>query len=185
MSDFTLHTVDSAPEKSRPLLEASQQEMGMIPGLHAVMAESPSVLNAYQTLHQLALDSSFDKDEITVVWQTINVENACHYCVPAHTGIARMMEVSDDITFALRDEKPLPSDKLEALRTFTLAVMNKQGNVSKSDLDAFYSAGYRQRQVLEVILVLSQKTLSNYINHIAETPVDEPFRKFEWKKASA
>lgn len=185
MSDFTLHTVDSAPEKSRPLLEASQQEMGMIPGLHAVMAESPNVLNAYQTLHQLALDSSFDKDEITVVWQTINVENACHHCVPAHTGIARMMEVSDDITFALRDEKPLPSDKLEALRTFTLAVMNKQGNVSKSDLDAFYSAGYRQRQVLEVILALSQKTLSNYINHIAETPVDEPFRKFEWKKASA
>jgi alkylhydroperoxidase family enzyme len=185
MTDFTLHTVDSAPEKSRPLLAASQQEMGMIPGLHAVMAESPSVLNAYQTLHQLALDSSFDKDEITVVWQTINVENACHYCVPAHTGIARMMEVSDDITNALRDEKPLPNDRLEALRTFTLAVMNKHGNVSRQDLDAFYSAGYRNRQVLEVILVLSQKTMSNYINHIAETPVDEPFRKFAWNKTSA
>jgi alkylhydroperoxidase family enzyme len=185
MTDFTLHTVDSAPEKSRPLLAASQQEMGMIQGLHAVMAESPSVLNAYQTLHQLALDSSFDKDEITVVWQTINVENACHYCVPAHTGIARMMEVSDDITNALRDEKPLPNDRLEALRTFTLAVMNKHGNVSRQDLDAFYSAGYRNRQVLEVILVLSQKTMSNYINHIAETPVDEPFRKFAWNKTSA
>lgn len=185
MTDFTLHTVDSAPEKSRPLLAASQQEMGMIPGLHAVMAESPNVLKAYQTLHQLALDSSFDKDEITVVWQTINVENACHYCVPAHTGIARMMEVSDDITNALRDEKSLPSDRLEALRTFTLAVMNKHGNVSRQDLDAFYGAGYKHRQVLEVILVLSQKTMSNYINHIAETPVDEPFKKFAWKKTSA
>jgi alkylhydroperoxidase family enzyme len=185
MTDFTLHTIDSAPEKSKPLLEASQKTMGMIPSLHAVMAEAPGVLNAYQTLHQLALDSSFDKDEITVVWQTINVENACHYCVPAHTGIAKMMEVSDDIINALRDEKPLPSDKLEALRTFTLAVMNKRGNVSKEDLDAFYSAGYKHRQVLEVILVLSQKTLSNYINHIAETPIDEPFKKFEWKKGSA
>ena len=159
--------------------------MGMIPGLHAVMAESPSVLKGYQTLHQLVLDSSFDKDEVTVVWQTINVENACHYCVPAHTGIAKMMKVSDDIIDALRDEKPLPSDKLEALRTFTLAVMNKHGNVSKEELNAFYRAGYEHRQVLEVILVLSQKVMSNYINHIAETPVDEPFKKFEWKKASA
>jgi len=185
MTDFTLHNVESAPEKSKPLLEKSQKAMGMIPGLHAVMAEAPGMLEAYQTVHQLALDSSFDKDEVTVVWQTINVENACHYCVPAHTGIAKMMEVSDDITNPLRDEKPLPSDKLEALRTFTLAVMNKHGNVSKADLDAFYSAGYKHRQVLEVIMVLSQKIMSNYTNHIAQTPVDEPFKKFEWKKASA
>jgi len=119
-----------------------------------------------------------------VVWQTINVENECHYCVPAHTGIAKMMDVSDDIIEPLRNETPLPSDKLEALRTFTLAVMNKQGNVSKEDLEAFYSAGYGKRQVLDVILVLSQKTMSNYINHIAETPIDEPFKKFEWQKSS-
>lgn len=185
MTDFPIHDVESAPEKSKPLLEKSKKAMGMIPGLHGVMAEAPGILEAYQTVHQLALDSSFDKDEITVVWQTINVENACHYCVPAHTGIAKMMEVSDDITNALRDETPLPSDKLEALRTFTLAVMNKHGNVSKADLDAFYSAGYKHRQVLEVILVLSQKIMSNYTNHIAQTPVDEPFKKFEWKKASA
>lgn len=182
MTDFTLHDIDSAPENAKPLLENSLKGFGMIPSLHAVMAEAPGVLEAYQKLHQLVLDSSFDNDEKTVVWQTINVENACHYCVPAHTGIAKMMEVSDDIINALRDETPLPSEKLEALRTFTLAVMNKRGNVSKEDLEAFYGAGYNRRQVLEVILVLSQKTMSNYINHIAETPVDEPFRKFEWHK---
>ncbi|HCW91980.1 MAG TPA: carboxymuconolactone decarboxylase [Marinobacter sp.] len=183
MSDYPLHTLETAPEKSRPLLEASQKEMGMIPNLHAVMAESPSVLEAYQTLHQLFLDSSFDDDEKTVVWQTINVENACHYCVPAHTGIAKMMKVSDDITDALRDEKPLPNDRLEALRTFTLAMMNKRGNVSEEDLQAFHDAGYSRQQVLEVILGLSQKTLSNYTNHIAETPVDKPFEKFRWSKS--
>lgn len=182
MSDFPTHDVESAPEKSKPLLEKSLKGFGMIPGLHAVMAEAPGVLEAYQKLHQLVLDSSFDNDEKTVVWQTINVENACHYCVPAHTGIARMMEVSDDITNALRDEAPLPNAKLEALRTFTLAVMNKNGNVSREDLEAFYKAGYKHRQVLEVILVLSQKTMSNYINHIAETPIDEPFKKFAWEK---
>ncbi|MEO9589156.1 MULTISPECIES: carboxymuconolactone decarboxylase family protein [Marinobacter] len=182
MTDFTIHDVESAPEKSKPLLENSIKGFGMIPGLHGIMAEAPGTLEAYQTLHQLVLDSSFDNEETTVVWQTINVENACHYCVPAHTGIAKMMEVSDDIINALRDETPLPSEKLEALRTFTLAVMQKKGNVGKEDLDAFYGAGYKHRQVLEVILVLSQKVMSNYINHIAETPVDEPFQKFAWEK---
>lgn len=183
MTDFTLHDQNSAPEKSKPLLENSQKAFGMIPGLHAVMADAPTVLDGYQKLHQLVLDSSFDNDETTVVWQTINVEHACHYCVPAHTGIAKSMKVSDDIINALRDETPLPSDKLEALRTFTLAVVRKRGEVNSEDLNAFYEAGYERSHVLEVILVLSQKVMSNYINHIAETPVDEPFQKFTWKKA--
>lgn len=182
MADFKLHDIESAPEGAKPLLEKSQKGFGMIPGLHAVMAESPQVLEAYQTLHRLVSDSSFDNDEKTVVWQTINVENACHYCVPAHTGIAKMMEVSDDIIEPLRNETPLPNEKLEALRDFTLAVMRKQANVSQQDLDAFFNAGYGHRQVLDVILTLSQKTMSNYINHIAQTPVDEPFQKFAWSK---
>lgn len=183
MTDFTLHDKNSAPEESKPLLENSQKAFGMIPGLHAVMADAPTVLDGYQKLHELVLNTSFDNDETTVVWQTINVEHACHYCVPAHTGIAKSMKVSDDIINALRDETPLPSDKLEALRTFTLAVVRKRGEVSSEDLSAFYEAGYERSHVLEVILVLSQKVMSNYINHIAETPVDEPFQKFAWKKA--
>ncbi|WP_336367738.1 carboxymuconolactone decarboxylase family protein [Marinobacter sp. C2H3] len=182
MTTFTLHDKDSAPGDSVPLMEQSEKAMGMVPGLHRVMAESPQVLQAYQTLHKLVLESSFDNDEKTVVWQTINVENACHYCVPAHTGIAKMMKVSDDIIDALRNETALPNERLEALRTFTLAVMHKRGNVSEEELTAFFDAGFDKRQVLEVIMVLSQKVMSNYINHIAETPVDEPFQKFAWEK---
>ena len=184
MTDFKLHDINSAPEGSKPLLENSQKGFGMIPSLHAVMAEAPQVLEAYQRLHQLVLDSSLDNDEKTVVWQTINVENACHYCVPAHTGIAKMMEVSDEITNALRDETELPNARLEALRTFTLNVMRKHGNVGKEDLEAFFAEGYENRHVLEVIMTLSQKVMSNYINHIAETPIDEPFKKFAWSKNS-
>jgi alkylhydroperoxidase family enzyme len=114
--------------------------------------------------------------------QSINVENACHYSVPAHTGIAKAMKVSDEVSNALRDETPLPSDRLEALRSFTLAVVRNRGEVADADLSAFYAAGYEQRQVLEVILGVSQKIMSNYINHIAKTPIDKPFMKFEWKK---
>ncbi|APA65067.1 MAG: carboxymuconolactone decarboxylase family protein [Maribacter dokdonensis] len=182
MTTLKVHNIESAPEGSKPLLENSQKSFGMIPGLHGVLAASPKILEAYQTLHQLFTETSFNEEELTVVWQTINVEHACHYCVPAHTGIAKMMKVDDAITEALRNETPLADAKLEALRTMTLTIVRNRGNVTQEDLDAFYAAGYGEQQVLEIILGLSQKVISNYTNHIAHTPVDEPFKKFEWSK---
>ena len=183
MTTFQLHDIESAPEDAKPILDGSQKSMGMIPNLHAVLAAAPQTLKAYGTLHELFTNTSLNNDEITVVWQTINVEHECHYCVPAHTAIAKQMGVSDDISQALRDETPLPDTKLEALRTFTKQMIAKRGNLEKADLEAFFNAGYGQQQVLEVILGLAQKTISNYVNHIAETPLDEPFQPLAWKRS--
>ena len=182
MTTLKIHNLETAPEGSKPLLEKSLKSNGMIPGLHGVLAGSPQLFEAYQTLHQLFLDSSFNKEELTVVWQTINVEHACHYCVPAHTGIAKMMKVDDSITDALRNETPLADAKLEALRTLTLTITRNRGQVSQEELEAFYAAGYGEQQVLDIILGLSQKVISNYTNRIANTPVDAPFQKFAWEK---
>ncbi|TVZ09225.1 AhpD family alkylhydroperoxidase [Cellulophaga sp. RHA_52] len=182
MTTLKVHNIESAPEAAKPLLEKSKKAYGMIPGLHGVLASSPQILEAYQTLHELFTQTSFNEAELTVVWQVINVEHACHYCVPAHTGIAKMMKVDDAIIDALRDETPLEDAKLEALRTMTLAIVKNRGNVSKEELDAFYAAGYGEQHVLEIILGLSQKVISNYTNHIANTPVDEAFQKFAWSK---
>ena len=182
MTTLKVHNIETAPEGSKALLENSQKAYGMIPGLHGVLAGAPGILEAYQTLHQLFVDSSFNNEELTVVWQTINIEHACHYCVPAHTGIAKMMKVDDDITEALRNETPLENPKLEALRTMTLTIVRNRGQVTQEDLNTFYAAGYEERQVLEIILGLSQKTISNYANHIANTPVDAGFKKFAWSK---
>ena len=182
MTTLKVHSIESAPTDSKPLLQDSLKAYGMVPGLHGVLAASPQLLKAYQTLHELFTNTSFNADELTVVWQTINVEHACHYCVPAHTGIVGMMKVDESITEALRNETPLADAKLEALRTMTLAVVRERGNVSQADLDAFYAAGYGEQQVLEIILGLSQKVISNYTNHIAHTPVDAAFQKFAWTK---
>ncbi len=182
MTDFPRHSLDTAPADSQPLLEKSQKAFGRIPGLHGVMAEAPGLLHAYQVAHQAALDASFDKDELTVVWQSINVEHACHYCVPAHTGIAKMMQVDDALVAALRDETPLPNAHLEALRTFTLQVVRQRGDVSDAQVQTFLDAGYTKRQILEVVLIVGQKVMSNYTNHLAQTPVDEVMQKFAWEK---
>lgn len=180
---FPSHDLTTAPEGSKPLLEKSQKAFGRLPGLHKVLAESPQAYEAYQTLHKLFAETDFDADELTVVWQAINVEHACHYCVPAHTGIAKMMKVDDAITEALRNETPLPSAKLEALRRFTVQMVRARGYVTDAQTAAFFEAGYGHRAVLDVILGLAQKTMSNYINHVAETPVDEVFHPLKWTRS--
>ena len=182
MTDFTLFNADTAPDASKPLLDNSVKAFGMIPNLHAVMAASPELLEGYQVLHQLAQQTSFTKEELTVVWQSINVEHSCHYCVPAHTAIAHSMGVDAALIENLRDEAPIADPKLSVLRETTLAVLRNRGIVSEAELDNFFSAGYGQQQLLEIILILAQKVMSNYVNHVADTPVDKPFQKFAWNK---
>ncbi|WP_299256906.1 carboxymuconolactone decarboxylase family protein [uncultured Aquimarina sp.] len=182
MTTLKVHTIETAPEASKSQLEASVKSFGMLPGLHGVLASSPETLEAYKNLHSLFSNTSFNAEELTVVWQTINVENECHYCVPAHTGIAHMMKVDETLIESLRNGTPLNNDKLQALQDMTLKIVRNHGYVTEEDLQAFYDAGYGQQQVLEIILGLSQKIISNYTNHIANTPVDESFQKFAWKK---
>lgn len=181
MSTLALHSIYTAPEASKPLLEDSKKGYGMIPNLHAVMAEAPGLLEGYKTLHSLFENSSFNNEELTVVWQTINVEHECHYCVSAHTFIANSMKVDPALTEALRNRTAMPTEKLQALHETTLALVRSRGRLTEEEIAAFDAAGYGKRQLLEIILGLSQKVISNYVNHIAETPIDAPFQKFAWE----
>lgn len=175
---FEMYTKDNAPEKSKPLMEDSLKVFGFVPNLHGVMAEVPGMLSTYKDLHDEFQATSFDAEELTVVWQTINVEHECHYCVPAHTGIAHMMKVDTAIIDALENKTALPTKKLQTLHETTLALVRNRGHLSESELAAFFEAGYERRNLLEIVLGLTQKVMSNYVNHLAETPVDEPFQQF-------
>ncbi|WFB37091.1 carboxymuconolactone decarboxylase family protein [Kiritimatiellota bacterium B12222] len=182
MKPFTIHNIETAPEDSKALLEDIQSKSGMIANLQGIMAEAPGLLAGYQTLHALALQSSFTDEEVTVIWQTFNVEHACHYCVPAHTMIAQMMKIDPAITEALRTRSTLPTEKLQVLHETALLMSQKRGNLTDEDVEKFYAVGYENRQLLEIVLILSQKVISNYVNHLAETPLDPPFVPFAWEK---
>ena len=178
MAEFTLYTQETAPEAAKPLLADSVAAFGMLPNLHAVMAEAPTLLQGYQVLHDLFQKTSFNAEELTVVWQSINVEHDCHYCVPAHSGIAAAMAVDQGIVDALVNNTPLENPKLETLRETTLAMTRERGVISDEQIEKFFAAGYGNQQLLEIILGLSQKVMSNYTNHLADTQVDEAFKKF-------
>lgn len=182
MTTLTIHTIESAPQASKPLLENSNKAFGMVPNLHGVLANAPKALEGYQVLHQLFTETSFNAEELTVVWQGINVEHGCHYCVPAHTGIAHSMKVDPALTEALRNQTQLPTAKLQALLDMTSIIVRNRGHVTQEELTNFYNAGYNEQQVLEIILGLAQKVISNYTNHIGNTPIDAAFAQFAWTK---
>lgn len=178
MTEFHLHSYDSAPEQSKPLLEKSKAAFGSIPNLHAVMAEAPSALAAYQELHNLFLNTSLTDEEKTVIWQAINVEHECHYCIPAHSLIAQVMNVPSALNQALVKKTSLPNRHLEVLREITLEIVRNRGHIAPSTLESFYGEGYTKQNLLEIIVGVAQKVMSNYTNHIADTPIDERFQAF-------
>ncbi len=184
MTDFTIHTIETAPEESKALLEGSLKGFGMIPNLHGVLAESPQALETYKSVGDLFSKTSLSKVEQNVVWMTINVEHECHYCVPPHTMIAKSAGVDDATIEALRADQPLPDTKLEALRQFTLHLVRERGAVAPAEMDAFIAAGYTKQNILDVMVGLCHKVMSNYVNHLAQTPVDAPFEQFAWTPAN-
>jgi alkylhydroperoxidase family enzyme len=100
----------------------------------------------------------------------------------AHSAIATMERMPDDILTALRSNTPIADEKLQALREFARIMVQKRGWVTDADIRMLLNAGYDRQVALEVVLAVSYKVLSNYTNHIAETPLDEPFEKFHWEE---
>lgn len=175
---FTFHEINTAQDKVKSELKLSEKAFGFLPGLHKVLAESPTVLRSYKFLHNDFQNTSFDATELTVVWQTINWYHKCHYCLPAHTGIAHMMKVKPSIIDALSNGESLSDEKLRVLQETTFAMVDQRGDLSEEQIFRFKRAGYGNEQLLEIVLGLAQKTISNYANKMANTPVDEPFIKF-------
>lgn len=182
MMTFTIHTANSAPAESKDQLEGAQQRLGQIPNLYGVLAEAPIAVEAYDSLSSLLMRSSFTPTERHVVWFTINAYHDCHYCMAAHTFLAKAEKVPEDVIETARAVRSYEDPKLEALRVFTLNLVENRGWASPEALEAFLAAGFTKQNVLEIVVVIAHKVLSNYTNHIVETPVDDMFKRFAWTK---
>jgi len=180
MIEFKVHTMESAGA-SKPLLEKSKRAAGMVPNLHAIMAESPALLEAYQALSTIfGSKTNLNATEQQIIAMTNNRLNGCTYCMAAHTSIMQMAKVPEDVIASLRENTPIADPKLEALRIFAEKINLTRGRPEDSDIEALLAAGYTKQTVFEVIVGTAYKVLSNYTNHIAETPLDKAFAKNEW-----
>lgn len=175
-------SLDTAPAGSLPMLEGIQKNFGMIPNLLGNFAHNPKVLSSYLGLGENFAGAGFNPLEQQIVLLTVSMENGCHYCVAAHSAISAMSKLDEKVINNVRSGDTLEDKKLEALRTFTKRIVSAKGKVDASDIKKFLTAGYSKEQVLAVVLGVAMKTLSNYVNHVAQTELDEAFKPFSWTK---
>jgi uncharacterized peroxidase-related enzyme len=177
-------TLDNAKPEAKALLEAAKAKVGFVPNMYTGMASSPGLLATYlDGYERFRKHSGFTSAEQEVVFLTISRGNGCDYCVAAHSVLAdKMSKVPPAVTDAIRDGKTIPDAQLAALSQFTEVMRSTRGLPSKAQVQAFLDAGYEERQVLEIILAIAVKTISNYSNHLFHTPVDAMFAGRAWSQ---
>ena len=179
MARLTIHTVESAPEKAKPRVEAALKNNGFLPNLIGVLANSPEALAFYQEVGKLNGETSLTAGEREVVQILAAKINQCGFCVAGHTKLATLKKLlKEEEIQAVRAVAPIADAKLNALSDFTQRVMAQKGNVSDEELKAFFDAGYNQQQAVEVVLGVALATLCNYTNNLARTEINPELQAY-------
>lgn len=180
INGFTIHDTNTAPAASADLLAGVQKAWGFVPNLHRVLAESPAALEAYSTLWGIGEKTKFTPQERNIAYLAIIYKNECTYCMAGHSKLSQMAKVDGDAIAAVRDGRPITDARLEALREFAAKVTRQRGVVSEAGVAAFKAAGYDNQAVLDVLVLAATKLISNYTNHLAQTPNDPSMKGAEW-----
>lgn len=186
IKDLPFLTIEAAAGKARNLLESARRQMGFVPKMYSAMANEPALYEAYTSGYSaFRQECEFTPIEQEVIFLVISHWNECHYCMAAHSFVAdKMSKVPPEVTDAIRDGRPILDAKLRALADFTRIMLEKRGRPNEADAQAFFSAGYSEKNILGIILAISIKTISNYANHVFHTPVDEIFQSRVWPSAA-
>ena len=180
MTTFKIHTVESAPEGSKPILEQLKNGIGFVPNLAATMANAPVVLKTYATMAGIFGEGSFSPVERELIMMTTSYINECTYCMAAHSTLAKAQGAIDEVLGAVRSGN-LPDDsRLAALVSFTREVACNGGEVSEKDVRHFLDAGFSQTQLLEVLIGVTQSSLASLVHRLGSVPVDEGFQTQAW-----
>jgi len=179
-------TMDTAEPKARAVLDKALTQVGFIPNMYARMAHSPGLLETYLGGYAaFRNDSGFTPAEQELIFLAISKENGCEYCVSAHSFLAdKKSGLAPEVTDAIRAGTAIPDPRLAALARFTQVLVKSRGLPSSSDVAPFLAAGYSEQQILEIVLAIAVKTLSNYANHLFHTPLDPMFEPRRWTSGS-
>ncbi|WP_309115747.1 carboxymuconolactone decarboxylase family protein [Saccharothrix sp.] len=175
---FADHTPATAPTASRRLMEATTAKLGYLPSAVARMAESPHLLDAFLKTSAMFEQTTLDPLAREVLIMTVATRNGCHLCVAMHTAKLTALQADQPVITALRQGKPLDDDRLEAVRTFTIEVLDTAGQVSDEALTNFTAQGFTAQNALEVVMGIGVYTMSTLANRLIDAPVDEPLAAF-------
>ena len=176
MATLTLQTVESAPQGSKAILQAIQKRNGFIPNLMATFASSPALLNGYVRLDAAWQKSSFSALERQMILLAASVENRCGYCIATHATALKGLKVNPQCIQAVRNRGSLGNQRLDALVTLTRELVLERGFVAPETRRRFVAAGFNEVALMEVLVGVALKVMSNYLDNLAPIAIDAAFR---------
>lgn len=177
MAKLQPQTIQSAPEGSKETLRAIEKAFGFIPNLMATFANSPAVLKGYMALDAAWNESRLNAKERQLILLAVSIQNQCGYCKAAHSTLLKQaLKVDAALVEAVRAGSTVGDAKLDALVRFTKDVVAERGFASEKAKSAFLAAGYDETQMMEVIVGVGLKTISNYIVHLNPITLDDAFK---------
>jgi uncharacterized peroxidase-related enzyme len=167
-------TIEAAPAASQPMLDAVKKQLGVVPNLFRLVANSPAALEGYLgmfgALNKGALPAP-TRERIALAVAEIN---GCDYCLSAHTYLGKNLAKLDDAEIAANRTGASNDPKADAAVRFAVKIVRERGHVGEDDIRAVKLAGYDDAQVIEIVLHVALNTWTNYINEVAKTDIDFP-----------
>lgn len=180
MYTFPVHSIESAPEKSKPALQALQSAFGFIPNIAGAMATSPVLINSLVGLFGNVHGGSFSESEIQTLLLTNAVTNASAWAVAFHTFLALKEGIDPADVQAIRRGRAPKDAKLAALSILAKTLVEKRGHLDDQDMERFVMAGFGQDCLLEVVAVVAASTITNYTGSITKPRVEALFQEHVW-----
>jgi len=183
MPRIPIHTVESAPPASQPLLQGLREQVGFLPNLAASMAESPALLQAFLSLRTIAASGQLDAVAREVVAIAVATETRCTYCVAAHSTFALKQGAAAAEVAAVRSGRPLADPRLDALARFARAVVRRQDDAGDRARDLL-GLGFTNALLLDVLAAIAVPMVAGMAHQLAGPPLDAVFQAQEWKQTA-
>jgi uncharacterized peroxidase-related enzyme len=167
-------SIEASPAAARPLLEAVKKQIGSVPNLFRVVANSPAALEGYLGLNNALSKGQLDAKTRERIAIAVAEANGCGYCLSAHTYLGKNVAKLDDAEITANRSGASNDLKANAAVRFAAKVVNARGHVSDADIAAVKAAGFDDAQVVEIVLHVALNRLTNYVNEVAKTEIDFP-----------
>lgn len=169
---FTVPSKSAVTANNQAIFDTLQSRLGFVPNLYAYFAKSETALSDYLALQNRK--SSLKAKEREVVNLVTSQINGCRYCQSAHTAIGKMNGFTDEQILEIRKGTAGFDHQLDVLARFTESVVFNRGRASEESKEAFFAAGYNEINMIDVIIVVGDKIISNYIHNLTSFEIDFP-----------
>ncbi len=172
MSTFTVPTRGEVSENNQVIFDNLQKGLGFVPNLYAYYAKNETALGDYLAFQNRK--STLKAKEREVINLVTSQVNGCRYCQSAHTVLGKMNGFTDEQVIEIRKGSASFDAQVDALAKFTKAVVEGKGKVSQETKDSFFASGYTEANLIDVVIVIGDKVISNYIHNITGFEIDFP-----------